>query len=63
MKRMIDPTEQEINEIRLKIYEETKDMTPAEINEYYRKSTAMAAKKYGFNPSLTLNPQELHRIR
>jgi len=48
MKRTIDPIEQEIDEIRLKIYEETKDMTPAEINEYYRKSTEAATKKYGF---------------
>jgi hypothetical protein len=40
--------EREVNEIRLKIYEKTKDMTPAQINEYYRKSGEAAAQKYGF---------------
>ena len=40
--------EQEINEIRLQIYEETKDMTPAQITEYYKQSTADVIQKYGF---------------
>ena len=40
--------EQEINEIRLKIYEATKDMTPEQLTEYYRKSGEASAKKYGF---------------
>ena len=48
MKRMIDPIEQEIDEIRLKIYEETKDMSPAQLSEYYRRSAEAAAEKYGF---------------
>ena len=45
---MINPIEQEINQIRLRIYEKTKDMTPAELTEYYRKSGEESAKKYGF---------------
>jgi len=45
--KKIDPIEQEINEIRLKIYEETKDMTPSQLTEYYRKSGEATAKKYG----------------
>jgi len=40
--------EQEINNIRLKIFEKTKDMNPAQLTEYYRKSGEAAAKKYGF---------------
>ena len=39
--------EQEINEIRLRIYEETKDMTPAQITEYYKQRTEPIIKKYG----------------
>ena len=40
--------EDEINRIRLKIYKRTKDMTPAQRTEYYRKSGEASAKKYGF---------------
>jgi hypothetical protein len=40
--------ESEVNQIRLRIYERTKDMTPAQLNEYYRKSGEAAAEKYGF---------------
>ncbi|MDR1319847.1 MAG: hypothetical protein LBK56_00225 [Gracilibacteraceae bacterium] len=40
--------EQEINQIRLNIYEKTKDMTPQQLTEYYRKSGEASAQKYGF---------------
>ena len=40
--------EREINQIRLKIYEKTKNMTPAQLTEYYKKSGELSAKKYGF---------------
>jgi len=40
--------EQEINQIRLAIYEKIKDMTPTQVTEYYRKSGEATAKKYGF---------------
>ena len=40
--------EQEVDAIRLQIYEIIKDMTPEEISEYYRKSGEASAKKYGF---------------
>jgi hypothetical protein len=40
--------EQEINQIRQKIYDETKDMTLEQRREYYRKSGSAAAEKYGF---------------
>jgi len=48
MKRKIDPIEQEINEIRLRIYEETKDMTPSQRTEYHMKNAEAIAKEYGF---------------
>jgi len=40
--------EQDINKIRLAIYEETKDMTPAQRAERVNKIGEAAAKKYGF---------------
>ena len=40
--------EQEVDQIRLRIYEKIKDMTPAQETEYYRKSGEATAKKYGF---------------
>jgi len=45
---MKTPTiEQDINRIRLEIYEETKDMTPAQRVEHTRKATEATIKKYG----------------
>jgi hypothetical protein len=44
----ISSIEKEVNQIRLQIYEKTKDMTPAQLTEYYRKSGEASAKKYGF---------------
>ena len=46
--KTINPIEQEVNQIRLAIYEKIKDMTPAQVTEYYRKSGEATAKKYGF---------------
>ena len=40
--------EQEVNQIRLQIYEKTKDMTPSQLTEYYRKSGETSAHKHGF---------------
>jgi hypothetical protein len=40
--------EAEVNQIRLKIYEETKNMALEQRREYYRKSSEAAAEKYGF---------------
>ena len=40
--------EQEINQIRLMIYEKTKDMTPDQLTDYYKQSTETTIKKYGF---------------
>ena len=46
--KTISPIEQEVNLIRLAIYEKIKDMSPAQVTEYYRKSGEATAKKYGF---------------
>ena len=40
--------EQEVNQIRLKIYEETKDLTSEQYTERVRKIGENAANKYGF---------------
>jgi hypothetical protein len=54
--KAISKVEQEVNQIRLKIYEEIKDMTPAQLFEYYRQSTEATIKKYGFK--VILNAKE-----
>jgi len=46
--KTISKIEQEVNQIRLAIYEEMKDITQAQRAEYYRKSGEATAKKYGF---------------
>jgi hypothetical protein len=46
--KMISKIEQEINQIRLQIYEETKDLTPAQRAERTNKIAEAAAQKYGF---------------
>jgi hypothetical protein len=43
-----DTIEQEVNQIRLKIYEETKDMTLEQRNERLSKIVVAAQKEYGF---------------
>ena len=40
--------EQAVNQFRLKIYEQTKDLTPEQYTERVRKIGESAAKKYGF---------------
>jgi len=40
--------EQELNQIRLQIFEKTKDMTPAQLTEYYRRSGEASALRFGF---------------
>ena len=45
--KTISKIEQEVNKIRLAIYEETKDMTPAQRVERVNKIGEEIAKKYG----------------
>ena len=40
--------EQEVNQIRLRIYEKIKDMTPELLTDYYKQNTEATIKKYGF---------------
>jgi len=47
--------EEDLNKIRLKIYEETKHMTPQEHTEYYKKKAERMAKQYGFKFVKTAN--------
>ena len=54
-----NPVEQEINKIRLAIYEKTKDMTPAQLTEYYKKSTEATIKKYGFKVITNANDNNM----
>jgi len=51
--------EQDINRIRLEIYEETKDMTPKQRTERIRKIGEEAAKKYGFRRVSTAREERL----
>ena len=46
--KTISKIEQEINQIRLQIYEETKDLTPAQRAERTNTIAEAIAKKYGF---------------
>ena len=46
--KMINSIEREINQIRLKIHEETQDLTPEQYTERVRQIGEAAAKKYGF---------------
>jgi hypothetical protein len=55
--KTINNIEQEVDQIRLRIYEKTKDMTPAQLTAYYRKSGEASAKKYGFKIVASANEQ------
>ena len=46
--RTLHPIEQEVNQIRLKINNETKDLTSEQYKQRLDKITDAAAKKYGF---------------
>ncbi|MCL2342604.1 MAG: hypothetical protein FWC62_01705 [Firmicutes bacterium] len=46
--RTMDTIEQEINQIRLNIYEKTKHMTPQELTAYYHQRGEKIAKEFGF---------------
>ncbi|MDR1872280.1 MAG: hypothetical protein LBS60_10270 [Deltaproteobacteria bacterium] len=46
--RKSDTIENEVDKIRVDIYERTKNMTRKEFLEYFKKRGEEAAKKYGF---------------
>jgi len=47
--------EEDINVIRLAVYEKTKDMTPAQLTDYYKQSTEDTIRKYGFKTVASAN--------
>ena len=57
--KTISKIEQEVNQIRLGIYKRTKDMTPTQLTEYYKKSTEATIEKYGFK--VVANAREARR--
>ena len=60
--RMADTIEEELNAIRLELYEEIKDMTPEEEVTYIRAQTAPIIKQYGLKVS-NLKPVTPRRKR
>lgn len=44
---MISPLEQELNKIRIRHYEQTKNMTASERTAYYKAKAERALKSYG----------------
>lgn len=59
---MKDTLETELNTIRLKLYEEIKDMTPEEEVVYIRTQTAPLIKRYGLKMS-SLTPRRRKAAR
>ena len=59
--KTISKIEQEVNNIRLGIYEKTKDMTPAQLMDYYKQSTEATIKKYGFK--IVTNVREVQSVQ
>jgi hypothetical protein len=55
--------EDEIDRIRLNLYEETKHMSTEEYLEYFRRYSELAEKKYGFTivKSLDSKDDETHK--
>jgi hypothetical protein len=53
------PVEEEINAIRLALYEEIKDMSPSEMNAYIKKKVAPLEKEFGIHPVKAPPPREL----
>jgi len=46
--KSLNTIEDDIDRIRLQIYEETKDLTSAQFVDYFNKSAEALAKQYGF---------------
>jgi hypothetical protein len=61
--KTISKIEQEVNQIRLGIYEKTKDMTPAQLTEYYRKSTDDTINKFGFKVIASARENNIQKMQ
>jgi len=55
--------EQEINKIRIWIYEKTKDLSPAQRTERVNKIGEVAARKYGFKIVASANDKGVQENR
>ncbi|MDR2142263.1 MAG: hypothetical protein LBR11_10840 [Deltaproteobacteria bacterium] len=53
--------EDEIDKIRLEIYEETKNMSRKEYLDYFRKAGEEAAKQYGFTITKPLYSRDVEK--
>ena len=51
-----NPVEDELNAIRIKIYEQTKDMTSEEQVDYFSTRTREAFAKYGIKSPIVVAP-------
>ena len=51
-----NPVEDELNTIRIKIYEHTKDMTPAEQAAFFNTRTREAFAEYGITSKIVAAP-------
>ena len=51
-----NPVEDEIDAIRIKIYEQTKDMTSEEQVEYFNRRTLEAFEKFGIKSKIITAP-------
>ncbi len=60
----VDSFEDELDAIRLRIYEEIKDMTPEEEIAYFHEQTAPVFKEFGIQRSSLkpVNPRKRERI-
>ena len=61
--KTISKIEQDVNQIRLKIYEETKDLTPEQYKKRLDSVTESAAKKYGFKIVASAKSPEYMEVR
>jgi hypothetical protein len=59
MTKTNNPIEDEIDAIRDQIYEEIKDMSPAEETEYFRRETEAVIKQYSFRVAKSAHRSQL----
>jgi hypothetical protein len=56
------PVEEEINAIRVALYEEIKDMSPSEMTAYIKEQVAPLEKKFGIRPVKAPPPREVSAL-
>ena len=59
--KTLNTIEKDLDQIRLKIYEKTKDMTSAQITDYYSKSAEAAFNRIGYK-RVVINSQGHMRL-